>query len=108
MYEESHIKPGDDLLNAQMMSKENDLRDYEWYYLWHLYHRNLPTPNDLKYDVVAAAYSPDGKTLAKMGVDGTVELLDASSYEKLGSLPRFASYECEVFTRRQNHCHLGP
>ena len=56
---------------------DEDLRGFEWYYLWRLSHRFSSTirHNDAIYSV---AFSPDWKRLATGSGDGTVKLWDAA------------------------------
>jgi WD40 repeat protein/serine/threonine protein kinase len=62
--------------------------DFEWYYLWRLCQRSLLTPT-IRTDspTLAVALSPDGKTLACGGMDGSVSLLNTSTRQtrKLGA-----------------------
>ncbi len=66
---------------------QDDLRGFDWYYLWRLcqgaYRYSLPT---LNYDNASpVAISPDGKTLAS-GYGGTVRLWDVSTGRQSGEL----------------------
>src|SRR5205085_5889810 len=61
----------EELLEANRpQSGEEDLRGFEWYYLWQLYHSGRPRMT-LYHDnqVWTAALSPDGKRLASGGED---------------------------------------
>jgi WD40 repeat protein/serine/threonine protein kinase len=59
---------------------EEDLRTFEWYYLWRRLHggRRLALLGHSRI-VMGLKYSPDGKTLASVSLDGTTRLWDAAS-----------------------------
>jgi len=52
---------------------EEDLRSFEWYYLWRRCHRHTSMAADVGWKI---AFSPDGRTLAAGRKDGAVKLLD--------------------------------
>jgi WD40 repeat protein len=64
---------------------QEDLRGFEWYYLWRLCHNELLTLREFSSPVRRAVYSPDGKTLAT-GHGAEVKLFGAHG-ELLATLP---------------------
>src|SRR2546427_3907116 len=75
-----------DLLNAHVPQHgEEDLRGFEWYYLWRLCHRDLFTLQHADL-VNTVAFSPDGKRLASGSADGIVKLWDAATGQELLTL----------------------
>jgi WD40 repeat protein len=76
-----------DLLQAELpMPEEDDLRGFEWRYLWHLCHGDLRTMRQPVGPVTALALSRDGKRLACGGADGTVHVRDPGSGKELLTL----------------------
>jgi WD40 repeat protein/serine/threonine protein kinase len=65
---------------------EEDLRGFEWYYLWRLCHRGLErTLRGHTGSVLSVAFSVDGKLLASGGDDGTVRLWEGSAGQALAT-----------------------
>lgn len=77
-----------DLVESQWPQPgEDDLRGFEWYYLWRLYHHNgvihtLPHSRE----VWSIAFSPDGSRLAAADESGGVKLWDPVTGQELAVL----------------------
>jgi WD40 repeat protein/serine/threonine protein kinase len=54
-----------------------DLRGFEWHYLWRLRHSSLLALKGHAREVTSVAYRPDGKRLASASFDWTVKVWDA-------------------------------
>jgi len=83
---ESHItKPG-----------EEDMRGFEWYYLWRLYNRGLLTLRGHKDSVLSMTFSSDGKRLATGSGDRTAKLWNAATGQELATLKGHADWVSSV------------
>jgi WD40 repeat protein len=87
----------DHSLPATGTQEQNDLRDFAWYYLWRLSHRELIT---FKYEdfLNSVAFSPDGNTLAALGEYGKVVLWDTGMRKELATLKHLAAPSSMVFS----------
>jgi WD40 repeat protein/serine/threonine protein kinase len=90
-WEQANITQLDELLENQIPKPgQDDLRGFEWYYLWRLSHRDTLKLPALE-GVLNTRFSPDGKILVVGGSDFAkttpkITLLDASTGKELGTI----------------------
>jgi len=87
-WETTNIARLRDLVESQWPQPgEEDLRGFEWYYLWRLYHHNGEVFS-LRHtkEVWSVAYSPDGRTLAAADDEGKLKLWDTATGKELAVL----------------------
>jgi WD40 repeat protein len=83
-WDEGHLARVRDLL--QRHADEDDLRSFEWYYLWRLCHGEVLAVDAHERWVRSLAISPDGGRLATGSFDHRVRLWDAAGGRLLHSL----------------------
>jgi WD40 repeat protein len=65
---------------------QEDLRGFEWYHLWRLYHGEQSRLRGHTEVVTTVAFSPDDRLLASGSTDRTVKLWDVTTGKMVGSL----------------------
>ncbi|MBN1360116.1 MAG: serine/threonine protein kinase [Sedimentisphaerales bacterium] len=81
-YLENNLGRVRDLLKAC----PEDLREWEWYYLWRVSNQSQMTFRGHKGKVGAVAFSPDGKRIVSAGADNRLQVWDADTGEQWRTL----------------------
>jgi WD40 repeat protein/serine/threonine protein kinase len=87
-WENGQVSRGLDLLETLRPSPgQDDLRTFEWFYVWGLCNaHHLRTLQANSRDVQSVAFSPDGATLASCGGDGMVRIWEVHTGRQLRTL----------------------
>jgi cell division protein FtsB len=75
---------------------DEDLRKFEWYYLWQLAHPKVQTLQGHAAEVYGVAFSPDGQRLASASTDNTVRIWEVASGKELLTLKGHTKGVCSV------------
>jgi WD40 repeat protein/tRNA A-37 threonylcarbamoyl transferase component Bud32 len=87
---DGHFKRAEDLLletGAPTKAGDEDLRGFEWYYLWRLSHSDRLKLQGHTNLVTQAAFSPDRKYLATAGLDRLVKIWIRATGKEFHTLP---------------------
>jgi WD40 repeat protein/serine/threonine protein kinase len=78
---------------------QEDLRGFEWYYLWQLCHGDLFALRGHSGKVTGVVFSPDGKRLASGSADRTVKIWDPATGKEMASFKGHTdAITCVVFS----------
>lgn len=83
-WQASNVARTEELVEANRpRDGEEDLRGFEWYYLWRLYHQNRALTLQHPNEVWSVTFSPDGQTIATGCNDGLARLWNADTGQEI-------------------------
>jgi len=96
-WEANYIRRVQELLGSYVPKPgQEDMRGFEWYYLWRLCHGDLLTLKGHRDSVTSVAFSPDGRKLATGSWDGAAKLWNIGGGQELATLKGHRSYVFSV------------
>ena len=94
-FDDNNLALGYELLNNYLPAPEaptEDLRDFDWYYLWRLHHNESATLLEHADYVYSVGFSPDSKVLASGSWDKTIKLREVNTGKLLNTLEGHSNY----------------